>query len=309
MSVQKTSSQDLNTIIRKTLNDDIAEFSPVKQGLENEVYSVKTKQGKNVFIRIKGQGTTGFKQEAWAMEKASSLGVPVPHIYTVQNFEIAGERKEVMVVQKAEGDSLAELRLEPLQLQHVCKNLGVVLSKLQSKNVAGFGFVNAENMWQFESWQSFIAGTLQEREDDALYVVQVGLSQREVSSLLKIVSEMKLQGPQKPLLCHSDLSFSHIFVDADFNITALIDWGMCRGDVRALDIAGLLIYHPELELSWILQGYEPGISEKGFRQEILIQQANALIAMMAYAVREGYKDDLGQMAQGTWLVLEKWNSL
>jgi Ser/Thr protein kinase RdoA (MazF antagonist) len=306
MSYRKTSPQDLNAIIRKTSDDDVAEFFPVEQGLENEVYNLKTKQGQNVFVRIKGQGTTGFEQEAWAMQKAISLGVPAPHVCAAQSFEIAGERKEVMVVQKAEGASLAELRLEPPQLQHVCKNLGVVLSKLQSEQVEGFGFLGAENKWQFETWQSFVTGTLREREEDAPYVVQAGLSEKEVSSLLEIVGEIKVQEPQKPVLCHSDLSFPHIFVDTDFNISALIDWGMCRGDVRVLDVAGLLIYHPEIELNWLLQGYAPDVSEKEFRQEMLIQQANAPMAMMAYAVREGYKEDLEQMAQGARLVLENW---
>jgi aminoglycoside phosphotransferase (APT) family kinase protein len=302
------SPQDLTAIIRKTLNDDIAEFLPVKQGLENEVYNLKTKRGKNVFIRIKQKDTTGFKQEAWAMQKANSLGVPVPHVYAVENFEIANELKEVLVVQKAEGTSLAEVKLEPPQLQQVCKNLGRVISKLHSESMTGFGFLEAENTWQFESWESFVAGTLQEREGDAPFVVQAGLSENEVSSLLQLISEMKVQEPQKSVLCHSDISFSHLFVDEDLNITALIDWGMCRGDVRALDIAGLLTYHPELELSWMLQGYAPEISEKDFRQEILVQQANALVAMMAYAVREGYQDDLGQMAAEARAVLQHWQT-
>lgn len=307
MPNQKTSPQDLTTIARKTLNDEIEKLLPVKQGLENEVYSLKTTKGQNVIIRIKQRGTTGFEQEAWAMAKAQSLGVPVPHIYAVQDFEIAGELREVMVTQKAEGKSLAELRLEPPQLQQVCRNLGAVLSKLQSESVAGFGFLQAENKWQFENWQSFVAGTLQEREEDAPYVVQAGLSEAEVSSLLQIIGEMKVQEFQQPVLCHSDISFSHIFVDTDFNITALIDWGMCRGDVRALDISALLIYHPELELSWLLEGYHSVVGNE-FRKELLVQQANALMAMMSWDVREGRKDDLKFAIEGVRLLLKSWQS-
>ncbi len=304
----KTSRQDLTTIIRKTLNDEIDALFPVKQGYANEVYSVRTKKGQDVIIRIQQQGVTGFKQEAWAMSRARSLGVPVPLVYDASLFDIAGKPHEVMVMQKAHGQSLAEVQgLEPSQLQQVCKELGLVLSKLHSAKINGFGFLKENKQAEFPNWQKFVTATLQQRDKDVPYLIQAGLSEAEALQMLKIVSEMKAQHHQEPVLCHGDLSFDHIFINDDFELTALIDWGLCQGGSPALDMTMLLMYHPDIELSWLLQSYQNlKISEAAFKRDMLIQQANVAMSFVGHNMREENYDARDIAVQGMRLLLANW---
>jgi Ser/Thr protein kinase RdoA (MazF antagonist) len=307
----KTSKQDLASIIKTVMNDDIAELLPVKQGYANEVYSVKTKKGQDVIIRIQQQGVTGFEQEAWAMSHARSLGVPVPEVYDVRQFEIAGKPHDVMVMQKVDGRPVSEIsKLKPSQLQKICEQLGLALTKLQGSTVNGFGFLKENQKWEFDNWQDYVASNLQWRESDAPYLVKAGLFEKEVSQLLDIVSEMKSQNNQKPILCHGDIGFEHLFVNDDLELVSLIDWGMCQGGSYALDVAVFLMYNPYIELSWIVQDYSSlRVSEAAFKREMLIWQVNTAMSFLGHGMREGNEDYKDIAVQGLRSMIEKRQSL
>jgi Ser/Thr protein kinase RdoA (MazF antagonist) len=307
----KTTKQDLDLIIYTVMNDEVAEVLPVTQGYSNEVHSIKTKKGQEVIVRIQQRGVMGFEQEALAMSHARSLGVNVPEVYDVRRFEIAGKTHDVMVMQKINGKPLDEMpTLEPSQLQYVCKQLGELLEKLRNSPVSGFGFPKENQTWEFDTWQSYIASTLQKRESDAPYLVQAGLSDREVSQLLEIVSEMKLQENQKPVLCHADIGFEHVFVNDRLELVSLIDWGMCQGNSHALDVAVFLMYNPNIELSWLIQDYLPlGVSEVEFRREMLMQQVNVGMSFLSHNMREGNEDYREVALQSLRSMIKNWLSL
>jgi aminoglycoside phosphotransferase (APT) family kinase protein len=307
----KTSRQDLDSIVKTIMNDEIAEVLPVKQGYANEVHSLKTKKGQDIIVRIQQQGVTDFEQEVWAMSHARSLDVPIPNVYDVRKFEIAGQPHDVMVMQKVGGKPVSEIpNLEPSQLQHICGQLGLALAKLQSSTVNGFGFLKENHKWEFDNWQSYVASNLQWRESDAPYLVKAGLSEKEVSQLLDIVGEMKSGDHQKPVLCHGDIGFEHLFVNDDLELVSLIDWGMCQGSSYALDVAVFLMYHPDVELLWIVQDYSSlGISETAFKREMLIWQVNTAMSFLGHGMREGNEDYKDIAVQGMRSMIEKWQSL
>jgi aminoglycoside phosphotransferase (APT) family kinase protein len=307
----KTTKQDLELIIYTVMNDEVAEVLPVEQGYSNEVHSIKTKKGQEVIVRIQQRGVMGFEQEAWAMSHARSLGVNVPEVYDVRRFEIAGKTHDVMVMQKIKGIPLhAVQNLESSQLQHICKQLGALLEKLRSSTVSGFGFPKENQTWEFDTWQSYRDSALQKRESDAPYLVKAGLSEREVSELLDIVSEMKSRENQKPVLCHADIGFEHLFVNEKLELVSLIDWGMCQGNSHALDVAVFLMYNPYIELSWIIGDYSRlGVSEVEFRREVLMQQVNVGMSFLGHNMREGNEDYLEVALESLGSMIENWLSL
>jgi aminoglycoside phosphotransferase (APT) family kinase protein len=311
LATYKTSRQDLALIIKTVMNEDIAEVQPVKQGYANDVHSVKTKSGQEVIVRIQQQGVTGFEQEAWAMSHARSLGVSVPEVYDVRQFEIAGEPHDVMVMQKVDGNPLSEVqRLEPPQLQDVCKQLGSMLEKLRNITINGFGFLKENQQGEFTQWQSYVETTLHSIKSDLPYLVKAGLSEKETLQMLDIASEMNLQDNQKPVLCHGDIGFDHLFVNDKLELVALIDWGLCKGGSYALDVAVFLMYHPDIELSWLLQGYaDLKISETAFKREMLVQQVSVAMRMLGYDMRQGNEDYKEIAVLGMRSMLEKWQSL
>jgi Ser/Thr protein kinase RdoA (MazF antagonist) len=129
----KTTKQDLALIIYTVMNDEIAEVLNVQQGYSNEVHSIKTKKGREVIVRIQQRGFMGFEQETWAISHARSLGVNVPEVYDVRQFEIASKTHDVMVMQKINGKPLDEMpTLEPTRhFVDFLTTLGVAIPRLQ----------------------------------------------------------------------------------------------------------------------------------------------------------------------------------
>jgi aminoglycoside phosphotransferase (APT) family kinase protein len=311
LATYKTSKEDLASIVKTVMDDEIAELIPVKQGYANEVHSVTTKRGQEIIVRIQQQGVTGFEQEAWAMSHARSLGVGVPEVFDVRQFEIAGQHHDVMVLQKVNGKPLSEIsNLEPPQLRHVCKQLGLMLEKLRNSTISGFGFAKGNQAWEFVDWQGYVDSTLEWRQTDAPSLVQAGLSENEVSQLLGIVGEIKSQEDQKPVLCHGDIGLDHLFVNDNLELVSLIDWGLCQGGSHALDVAVFLMYNPDIELSWIVQDYAGfGISEMAFKREMLIWQANTAMGFLGHNMREGNEDYKDIAVFGMRSMLETWQSM
>jgi aminoglycoside phosphotransferase (APT) family kinase protein len=311
IATYKTSKEDLAPIIKTVMDDAIAELIPVKQGYANEVHSVKTKRGQEIIVRIQQQGVTGFEQEAWSMSQARSLGVSVPEVYDVRQFDIAGKIRDVMVLQKVDGKPLSEVsNLDLTQLRQVCKQLGSMLEKLRSSPVNGFGFAKENQGWEHGDWQSFVDSTLKWRQTDAPYLVQAGLSEGEVSQLLAIVNEIKVTENQKPVLCHGDIGFDHLFVNDNLKLVSLIDWGMCQGGSQALDVAVFLMYNPDIELSWIIEDYAGlEFSEMAFKREMLIWQANTAMSFLGNNMRRGNEDYKEIAVFGMRSMLKNWQSM
>jgi aminoglycoside phosphotransferase (APT) family kinase protein len=307
----RTSNDDLALIVRTVMNDEIAALLPVKQGHANEVHSVMTKRGHEIIVRIQQQGAMGFEQEAWAMSHARSLGVCVPDVVDVRPFEIAGNSHDVMVLQKVNGQSLSDLAtLEPTQLRHVRKQLGSMLEKLRSSSVTGFGFPKEAQGWEFADWSGYVESMLQERQGDVPALVQAGLSEREVSQLLVIVNELRTMEVQKPVLCHGDIDFDHLFVNDHLELVSVIDWGMCQGGSPALDVAVFLMYHPEVELSWMIKDdFSLDVPGMVFERETLIWQVNTAMGFLGHDMRQGNEDHKDIAVFGMRQMLEKWHSL
>ena len=311
LATYKTTRADLAEIIRTVLNDEIAEVFPVKQGYANEVHAVKTRRGQDVMVRIQQEGVTGFEQEAWAMSHARALGVRVPEVLDVRAFEIAGHTHDVMLLEKVNGKPLSELPpLEPEHVKHVCQQLGLMLEKLRHHPVRGFGFVKGREEWEFADWDGFVQSTLEQRENDIPDLVRAGLHEKEALALFGIVSEIKTQHDQQPILCHGDIGFDHLFVNENLELVALIDWGMCQGGSHALDVAVLTMYSPEIEPSWIVPDTSSlGISELAFKRDVLIWQANTAMGFLGHDMRQGNEDYKDLAVRGMRSMLEKWQSM
>jgi aminoglycoside phosphotransferase (APT) family kinase protein len=184
-----------------------------------------------------------------------------------------------------------------------------LLSRLQSKRISGFGILKPDGQWEFESFQDFVNATLEKRKADIPYLVQAGLASSEATKMFDVVKELESSFYQQPVLCHGDLSMDHLFVDSDLNITAIIDWGLCQAGSPALDIAVLLMYHPEIKLGWLLSKQTLELSETAFLREMLIQQANVAMSFVGHDMRESNEDAREIAVQGMRSMLETGQSL
>ena len=159
-------------------------------------------------------------------------------------------------------------------------------------------------------WTAFTRTLYKARKEDAPALVQAGLTRAEVDGLLDVVSSLQELPVKRPVLCHGDLSADHLFVDDDLNLVDIIDFGMAQGGTPALDVGVLLMFHPEVEPAWLVEGYGSGrLSAEGFGREVLLHQVNVGMSYLGDAVRRGNESfkDIAVFGLRSWL--EQWRNL
>ena len=126
------------------------------------------------------------------------------------------------------------------------------------------------------------------RQKDAPELERAGLTPTEVGGLLRIVSQMRDLPYGQPVLCDGDLGADHLFVGDDLELTGVIDFGMAQGGAPALDVGVLRMFHPEIELAWLAEGYGGGpFTAEGFEREVLAQQVDVAMSYLAENLRRG----------------------
>jgi aminoglycoside phosphotransferase (APT) family kinase protein len=298
------SEQVLRELVADTAGRTASAFEPVVRGYANEVYRVRLVDGAKVIVRIQRYGGVDLAHEAWAMSRCLAVGVPVPHVYGVKPISTGGSPCVAMVMQQVAGRPLAEVmpELTEAQRRRVFSTVGSALRTMHSIAVDGYGRLGSKDT--SASWTDHTHKLIAERRRDIPLLVQAGLTDTEAAGLIAMIESLSDFAPAQPLLCHGDLSTEHIFVDDALDLTAIIDFGMCRGGPGTLDVAILLMFHPEVELAWLAEGYGDDLRPSlPLRREILAHQVNIGMSYLAHDMREGNGDstDIAQHVLRQWL--------
>lgn len=303
----------LADFIAKTTGREAASFEALTGGDANATYRITTHGGDDLIVRVQEHGVTGFAEEAWAMDRCREAGLPVPEIYGVSQLG-TDTLRDAMVMASARGRPLAEVMpsLSQDELARVFAGVGSALRRLHGIPVGRFGWLRGEdNVGEAGTrWTDFAETLLTERQKDAPVLEQAGLTHAEVEGLLKMVSGMRNLPYEQPVLCHGDLGADHLFVDDELNLVSVIDFGMAQGGAPALDIGVLQMFHPEVELAWLAEGYGTGtLLEEGFGREVLLHQTNVGMMHLAESMRQGNESfkDIAVFGLRSWLA--RWQAL
>ena len=304
----------LATLVTQVAGQSIRTVEPLAQGDATSAYRALTQVGESLIVRVQKRSVTGFAEEAWAMRRCREVGLPVPEVYGVTQL-ITDASRDVMVMAAARGRPLAEVMasLEQAELARVFIDVGSALRKLHGIPVRHFGWLREDGGNQREvstDWNAFAEMLLTYRKADGPALEQAGLARAEVEALLSVVAQLQNLSYAQPVLCHGDLGADHLFVDDDLNLVDVIDFGMAQGGAPALDVGVLRMYHPEVELAWLAEGYGAGLlSGEGFEREVLMQQVNVGMSFLGENMRRGdetYKD-IAVFGLRAWL--ERWRVL
>lgn len=308
----RTSEATLGSLVKTSTGQALRRATAIAQGYANEVYRVETHAGDDLIVRIGHDEMTNFRAEAWAMVRAREAGVLVPHIYDITTIAVDDQPRPVMVMQAVQGRPLADVEADLTQDQraYVFEQVGLVISKLHSVYTSGIGPLDADGRGAFPDWETYIQATLMQCAADVPFLIQAGLTEDEAHGLLRAVHDIRANTGTQAVLCHGDLSTDHLFVDAQLRLCGVIDWGQCRGGAPALDLAVLLMYHPEVDLAWLQRGYgEQAAFDATWQRQILAQQANVGINYLAHDTREGNTDarEIALQRMRAWLY--QWQAL
>lgn len=304
---------EIAAFVTRTTGRSVAALWPLAGGEANATYRATTDEGETLIVRVQGRGVTGFAEEARAMRQSREAGVPVPEVYGVGQIGTDAPA-DAMVMASAKGRPLAEVMgsLSRAELTRVFVGVGEALRKLHAVPVAHFGWLRREaDEGEADSdWATFAKTLLAFRQKDTPELERAGLTRGEVEGLLGVVSSLQDLPYKQPVLCHGDLGADHLFVGDDLELTGVIDFGMAQGGAPALDVGVLRMFHPEVELAWLAEGYGGGpLAEESFEREVLMHQVDVAMSYLAANLRRGdetYKD-VAVMGLRSWL--GRWREL
>lgn len=112
------------------------------------------------------------------------------------------------------------------------------------------------------------------------------------------------------MLCHGDLSADHIFFDDAGERASIIDFDMVSGAPGILDLAIILVFHPELDPGCLWSGYTGhDVVPSAVTTQIFAHQANTGLSYLALNERSDDTDSREVALTGLRAILETWNEL
>ncbi len=277
----------LRELLKNKVNKMLISFEKVVSGVDKEVYKVMTED--SVLYVLFNHYGTDFRNEAWANNKAQKAGVPVPDILFSGIVERDGLDVECMIESEISGTEVASIWNE-LSLENKNKiiiELSKNLQKLHSVSAGGFYEMDKSGTWDFETFTAMMDSAIHDRREEFEYSEESGLTQRELDKCLKYMTLYRdLQKDAQPILCHGVLCLRHIFVDGNYRITGLIDFGGFRGGLVQDDFE-ILYFELEPELwNLLVSSYFEGDVPENFNYLMNLHQINHFLGKIASSVKK-----------------------
>jgi Ser/Thr protein kinase RdoA (MazF antagonist) len=149
-SAFKTPNDQIFAIIKKAVGQQALKSTPLHAGYDSEVYRVDTRN--NAFVlKINHQQSVPYASEAWAMEQAQKVGVPVADVYYCDTFDFPDAQREVIVQSLVTGVKFESMRATITQqdFEKGLRNMGEILARLHSITVDGCYHRHSDGSWDF----------------------------------------------------------------------------------------------------------------------------------------------------------------
>ena len=270
----------VSSVSSKFLNDPQIRVVPIlKRGSVNKVFIVEAPDRKLV-VRLgdSSESLDEYKKEAWCIEKAAVLSVPVATVLDVGVIE----QHAYMIQAYIEGD---EGRDSLFPRRHIWRQLGKHARLIHSIGVAGFGLKRSDLTQgdSRESWLEYLNYNIESlNENDQLLRLRV-LTQPQSRIIRKVFEELKEQSFDFGLN-HGDLSLKNVIVDESGKVT-LLDWGSAEASlvphhdlIQMLKMNTLENEPDDGEIQSFLDGY--GISQSEFAA--MLPTLNSLLLLRAF---------------------------
>lgn len=208
------------------LDEDVLRVTPlVGRGSVNKVFVVEAARHK-VVVRLseRAEASDEYAKEAWCMERAAAVGVPVP---TVLGLGRSG-RKAYIVQSYIDGD---EGRDSPAPRADIWRELGRYARLVHTIDAPGFGLSLSEITGgdARKSWLRHVEYNIESlTEDDPLLELKV-LTRRQSKVVRDLFSALKARDFAFGLN-HGDLSLKNTVVDVCGTVY-LLDWGSAEAAV------------------------------------------------------------------------------
>lgn len=187
-------------------------------------------------------------KEAEVITLVRDAGVLTPELINYDSTLQVGS-VPYMVLQRVQGETLAEQPPDPAGRRRTLGSLGEILVTLHQVRRSGVGPVEAIPAPFSFSPSELLHQLVAEGE--------IGSSQHEW--LVERFALLQPEGPPQtdPVLLHRDVIPSNVMVDREGQVTALLDWGCAEWGSPARDLVGL----PIRALPDLLSGYRSALGD------------------------------------------------
>ncbi len=247
----------IQAAIHKATGSTIITKNRLIKGESNEVHAIKTETGQEVVIRIHHQGDSAFESERWAIEQCRKVGVPVPDVLFVGDFDDNGKPLSICVESKIPGVSMGQLPTDSTTIPDLLREAGKILSKIHSIGIRGFGDLNKDG----EGKDTSMAGVFMNEyfDQDALlsHTHDLEIDPALLSQALEILKAGadKYKGLPSQLT-HNDFAPKHLLT-MDNKITGVLDFENVGGGDPVRDFARWKFFFPEtFPIKHLMEGYE-----------------------------------------------------
>ncbi|GIX08253.1 MAG: hypothetical protein KatS3mg115_2656 [Candidatus Poribacteria bacterium] len=264
-------------------------------GYDSEVYFVQTKAKGRYVLKIRRRGEVTYQEEAWAIERCRTAGVPVPEVLLVDQVPLEEGLHEVMVQRRLDGRPFAQLegRLSYSQVERFYVAAGEVLGRIHSVSVGGFYRRSPVGEWDFPSWEALAQSMVESRSQEREELLQVGITEEEFALLIGALETYRDRFDcPTPVLCHGDFLPEHLFVDEELRIVGVVDFGMYEGNHPVHDFAYIEFCSAASPLELLKRGYgNRALFDERFEQRLLLHQIAIEMGHLAHHARVGMEPE------------------
>jgi hygromycin-B 4-O-kinase len=255
-------------------------------GLSNFVFEANHPQG-DFIIRINPQPAKlkEYLKEQWAMSRASEAGVPVPEVLEVGVDVIP---MPYMVSRKVAG---TEATHHPERMT-ILREMGRLTALIHTIPTSDFGHTfdwSSNQLSRKETWGEYLKRELRVEERLKVLDVHDMLSKSQAKGLREVLRDIE-GWEAETVLNHGDMRLKNVMVDAEGQITAVIDWEFCCSNVAPYWDLSLALHDLSIDAKQaFLSGY--GLSEAKIREMAPALKAFNVINYAPYVEQAAQEGD------------------
>jgi len=233
-----TPDEIITHFVRSASGSAVATRSRIIGGEGNEVWSITTRSGDDLIVRISRSAT--FAAELWATEQAHRKGVPGPEILLVDDAIPIGNtggsgdsHVAIWIHRTIHGQPLWTVKDEQAA-RRLTAEAGEPLACIHAVRTNGNGPIDVEGRGKFNDFSEYLTSEWDDRVAAAAIVN--GISLVDIDRAAQLIETYRHIWATPPHLLHGDWLPEHVLVRDD-GVAGIIDFGNTRSGDPAYDVA------------------------------------------------------------------------
>jgi aminoglycoside phosphotransferase (APT) family kinase protein len=274
----------------------------IAEGIDSQVYAARfADSSPGLIVKIQ-RAEEDLDQEAWALNAAAKVGVPVPEVVHIGTLTYESQPVRYLIETEVRGRSLSTRvsTLTSAERQAAFEQIGVVLARLHQLEVGGFWKRQTTGQWDFPTWEAVMASTLKDRKAEWRELQPAGFTAAQAEQVFAGIARYATEFPcATPVLCHGDLLPEHVYFDDTGRVSAVIDFGMYSGGDPVGDLAVIRMAVDPVDFDAVLRGYSPGAAlDPSFQLHLHLALLTTQVGYLLHHMRLPDHPDVAGYAAG-----------